>query len=75
MSVCRFLDRPSGGSNAVENPSSGAVVVGTKPRLVAVGSATVALLSQSSGHFLWHEAVANCALYCTNNSAVASSTV
>ena len=49
--VCARLHRPSGSSTTVENASNAAVelVVGTKPGLVAVGSATVAVLSQSSG--------------------------
>ena len=45
--------RPSGGTNIVENASNaamhGAAVVGTKRGLAAVGSATVAVLSESSG--------------------------
>ena len=43
---------PRSCSKTVENASNAAVevvVVGTKPGLAAVGSATVAVLSQSSG--------------------------
>ena len=50
---------------------NGAVVVGTKPGLAAVDSATVAVLSQSCGierPIVCHEAVSRT---CTNNNAVA----
>ena len=52
LCVCRFLDRHSGGSNTVENASNAALVPTypeMKPTLAAVGSATVAVFSQSSG--------------------------
>ena len=56
MSVCLFvypfLKRVSGSSYTVENASNAALnptSPETKPGLAAVGSATVAVLSQSSG--------------------------
>ena len=51
LSVCLFSKRVSGSSNTVENASSAALVLSSpemKPVQVAVGSATVAVLSQSS---------------------------
>ena len=52
MSVCPFLKRFSGSSYTVENASNAALILTSpemKPGLAAVGSATVAVLSQSSG--------------------------
>ena len=52
LSVCLFSKRVSGSSYTVENASSAALVLSSpamKPVLAAVGSATVAVLSQSSG--------------------------
>ena len=56
MSVCLFVclisKRVSGSSYTVENASNAALVPSSpemKPVLAAVGSATVAVLSQSSG--------------------------
>ena len=90
--VCPFLKRVSGSSYTVENASNAALIPNPpemKPVLAAVGSATVAsatvaVLSQSSGterpffamrrgHVVYH----NCALYMlyNKNSAVASTTV
>ena len=77
MSVCLFVclisKRVSGISYTVENASSAALVPRSpemKPGLVAVGSATVAVLSQSSGiersFFAMrrgHVVYNNCALY------------
>ena len=54
-SVCLFSKRVSGSSYSVENASDAALVPSSpemKPALAAVGSATVAVLSQSSGKFL-----------------------
>ena len=51
MSVCLFSKHVSGSAYTVENASSAAVVPSSpemKPGLAAVGSATVAVLSQSS---------------------------
>ena len=52
LSVCPFLKRVSGSSYTVENASIAALIP-TSPEmklgLAAVGSATVAVLSQSSG--------------------------
>ena len=50
--VCPFLKRVSGSSYTVENASNAALFPSSpemKPGLAAVGSATVAVLSQSSG--------------------------
>ena len=61
LSVCLISKRVSGSSYTVENAYSAALVPSypeMKPALAAVGSATVAVLSQSaglSGHFC-HEA-------------------
>ena len=52
LSVCPFLKRVSGSSYTVENASNAALIPTSpemKPGLTAVGSATVAVLSQSSG--------------------------
>ena len=52
LSVCPFLKRVSGSSYTVENASNAALIPTLpemKPGLAAVGSATVAVLSQSSG--------------------------
>ena len=52
MFVCLFQKRFSGSSYTVENASSAALVPRSpemEPPLAAVGSATVAVLSQSSG--------------------------
>ena len=52
MSVYLFSKRVSGSSYTVENASNAALVPSypeMKPALAAVGSATVAVLSQSSG--------------------------
>ena len=52
LSVCPFLKRISGSSYTVENASKSALILTSpemKPGLAAVGSATVAVLSQSSG--------------------------
>ena len=52
MCVCTFLDRYNGGSNTVENPSNAAKELWLSTRTPvwqSVGSATVAVLSQSSG--------------------------
>ena len=52
LSVCPFLKRVSGSSYTVENASNAALIPTSpemKPELAAVGSATVAVLSQSSG--------------------------
>ena len=71
--VCPFLKRVSGRSYTVENASNAALIPSPpemKPGLAAVGSATVAVLSQSSsierpffamrrGHVVYN----NCALY------------
>ena len=49
--VCPFLKRVSGSSYTVENASNAALIPTSpemKPGLAAVGSATVAVLSQSS---------------------------
>ena len=54
-SVCLFSKRVSGSSYSVENASDAAQRPSSpemKPALAAVGSATVAVLSQSSGKFL-----------------------
>ena len=93
MSVCRFLDRHSGGSNTVENASNAALKLWLSA-LSQDWQLLVALLSQfsdsdnhlvESGHFLCHEVKsraynnrAHCSALCctcTNNSAVASTTV
>ena len=50
--VCPFLKRVSGSSYTVENASNAALIPTSpemKPPLAAVGSATVSVLSQSSG--------------------------
>ena len=50
--VCPFLKRVSGSSYTVENASNAALIPTSpemKPGLAAVGSATVVVLSQSSG--------------------------
>ena len=50
--VCLFLIRVSGSPYTVENASNAALIPTSpemKPGLAAVGSATVAVLSQSSG--------------------------
>ena len=55
LSVCLFKKRVSGSPYTVENASNAALVPSSpemKPALAAVGSATVAVLSQSAGHFL-----------------------
>ena len=52
LSVCPFLKCIGGSSYTVENASNAALIptsLEMKPGLVAVGSATVAVLSQSSG--------------------------
>ena len=52
LSVCLISKRVSGSSYTVENASSAALVPSSpemNPVLAAVGSATVAVLSQSSG--------------------------
>ena len=52
LSVCPFLKRVSGSSYTVENASNAALMPSSpemKPGLAVVGSATVAVLSQSSG--------------------------
>ena len=52
LSVCLFLKRVSGNSYIVENASNATLVPRSpemEPPLAAVGSATVAVLSQSSG--------------------------
>ena len=52
LSGCLILKRVSGRSNTVENVSSAALVPRSpemKPAMAAVGSATVAVLLQSSG--------------------------
>ena len=83
LSVCLFLKRVSGNSYTVENASNAALVPRSpemEPPLAAVGSATVAVLSQSSGvaAIFGHEAgsrgllIALFTCCCTNNSAVAS---
>ena len=49
--VCPFLKRVSGSSYTVENASNAALIPTSpemKPEVAAVGSATVAVLSQSS---------------------------
>ena len=61
MFVCPFLKRVSGSSYTVENASNAALIPTSpemKPGLAAVGSATVAVLSQSSSiaAFFPHEA-------------------
>ena len=61
LSVCPFLKRISGSYYTVENASNAAQVPTypeMKPALAAVGSGTVAVLSQSSGiaAILCHEA-------------------
>ena len=61
LSVCLISKRVSGSSYTVENASSAALVPRSpemEPPLAAVGSATVAVLSQSSGiaAILCHEA-------------------
>ena len=61
LSVCLFSKRISGSSYTVENASNAALVPSShemKPELAAVGSATVAVLSQSSdvAAILCHEA-------------------
>ena len=51
LSVCPFLKRVSGSSYTVENASNAALIPTSpemKPGLAAVGSAIVAVLSQSS---------------------------
>ena len=51
LSVCLFLKRVSGSSYIVENASNAALIPTSpemKPEVAAVGSATVAVLSQSS---------------------------
>ena len=51
LSVCPFLKRVSGSSYTVENASNAALIPTSpemKPEVAAVGSATVAVLSQSS---------------------------
>ena len=73
VSVCPFLKRDSGSYYTVENASNAALVPTypeMKPALAAVGSATVAVLSQSSGierpYFAMrrgHVVYNNCALY------------
>ena len=58
LSVCPFSKRISGSSNTGENASNAALIPTSpemKPELAAIGSAIVAVLSQSSGierHFL-----------------------
>ena len=52
MFVCPFLKRVSGSLYTVENVCNAALIPSSpemKPGLAAVGSATVAVLSQSSG--------------------------
>ena len=51
MCVCPFLDRYNGGSNTVENPSNAAkeLWLSTRTPVWQSVSATVAVLSQSSG--------------------------
>ena len=52
LSVCPFLKRISGSSYTVENASNAALIPSSpemKPGLADVGSAAVAVLSQSSG--------------------------
>ena len=52
LSVCLISKRVSGSSYTVENASNAALITSSpemKPGLAAVGSATVAVLSQSSG--------------------------
>ena len=52
LSVCPFLKRVSGSSYTVQNASKVALIPTSpemKPELAAVGSATVAVLSESSG--------------------------
>ena len=59
LCVCLFSKRVSGSSNTVENASNMALVPEIKPVLAADGSATVAVLSQSSSierPFFCHEA-------------------
>ena len=73
LSVCPFSKRVSGSSYTVEDASNAALVPSSpemKPTLAAVGSATVAVLSQSSGieqpFFAMrrgHVVYNNCALY------------
>ena len=86
LSVCPFLKRVSGSSYTVENASNAALIPTSpemKPGLAAVGSATVAVLSQSSGiaAIFPHEAgVTWCTIIapftcCCTNSAVASTAV
>ena len=70
--VCLILKRVSGSSYTVENASNAALIPNLpemKPELAAVGSATVAVLSQSSGIAAifamrrGHVVYNNCALY------------
>ena len=71
--ICVFLNHISGSSYTVENSCNAALVPSSpemKPALAAVGSATVAVLSQSSGiqrpFFAMrggHVVYNNCALY------------
>ena len=52
MHICLFTKRVNGSSYTVENASNAALIPSSpemKPALAAVGSATVAVLSQSSG--------------------------
>ena len=73
MCVCLFSKRVSGSSYTVENASDAALIPTSpemKPGLLAVGSTTVAVLSQSSGierpFFAMrqgHVVYNNCALY------------
>ena len=62
LSVCLISKRVSGSSYTVENASNAALVPRSpemKPALTAIGSTTVAVLSQSSGierPFFCHEA-------------------
>ena len=73
LSVCLFSKHVSGRSYTVENASSATLIPSLpemKPGLAAIGSATVAVLSQSSGierpFFAMrrgHVGYSNCALY------------
>ena len=74
MCVCPFLDRYNGGSNTVENPSNAAkeLRLSTRTPVWQSVSATVAVLSQSSGRSIerpffamrrGHVVYNNCALY------------
>ena len=73
LSVCLFSKLVSGSLNTVENASNAALKPSSpemKPVLAAVGSATVAVLSQSSGieraffaNEAGHVVYNNCALY------------